>query len=191
MLLSGRKFLLWSLRLISHICSLRSKSAAITDTRLRTMNEVITGIRTIKMYAWEKLFAELTPTCQLTSRASQRDASPTYWCQALPEECSVPSCWGRPGSPMQGQLVCVQSRFSRVWFFATPWTAAYQGPLSLGFSRQEYWNGLPCPLPGDLPDPGIKPTVFFISCIGRWVLFKTIKYVVKKFIERNRRTWNW
>ena len=40
---------------------------------------------------------------------------------------------------------------------ATPWTVAYQVPLSLGFSRQEYWNGLPCPPPGDLPHPGIEP----------------------------------
>ena len=41
--------------------------------------------------------------------------------------------------------------------FATPWTAAYQAPLSVGFSRQEYWSGLPFPSPGELPDPGIKP----------------------------------
>ena len=40
--------------------------------------------------------------------------------------------------------------------FATPWTVACQAPLSLGFSRQEYWSGLPCPLPGDLSKPGIK-----------------------------------
>ena len=40
---------------------------------------------------------------------------------------------------------------------ATPWTAARQAPLSMGFSRQEYWSGLPFPSPGDLPDPGIKP----------------------------------
>ena len=39
----------------------------------------------------------------------------------------------------------------------TPWTAARQAPLSMGFSRQEYWSGLPCPSPGDLPNPGIKP----------------------------------
>ena len=39
----------------------------------------------------------------------------------------------------------------------TPWTAARQAPLSMGFSRQEYWSGLPCPPPGDLPDPGIEP----------------------------------
>ena len=39
----------------------------------------------------------------------------------------------------------------------TTWTVAYQAPLSIGFSRQEYWNGLPFPSPGDLPDPGIEP----------------------------------
>ena len=42
-------------------------------------------------------------------------------------------------------------------FFASPWTVAYQGPLSMEFSRQEYWSGLPFPSPGDIPDPGIEP----------------------------------
>ena len=42
--------------------------------------------------------------------------------------------------------------------FATPWTVARQAPLLMGFPRQEYWSGLPFPSPGDLPDPGIKPT---------------------------------
>jgi len=41
--------------------------------------------------------------------------------------------------------------------FATLWTVAHQASLSMGFSRQEYWSGLPFPSPGDLPDPGIKP----------------------------------
>ena len=41
--------------------------------------------------------------------------------------------------------------------FGTLWTVACQGPLSVGFSRKEYWYGLPCPPPGDLPDPGIVP----------------------------------
>ena len=45
---------------------------------------------------------------------------------------------------------------SRVRLFATPWTVAYQAPLYMGFSRQEYWSGLPFPPPGDLPDPGIE-----------------------------------
>ena len=44
-----------------------------------------------------------------------------------------------------------------VWFFATPWTAACQSPVSMGFFQQEYWSGLPSPPPGDLPNPGIKP----------------------------------
>ena len=46
---------------------------------------------------------------------------------------------------------------SRVQLFATPWTVAHQAPLSVGFSRQEYWSRLPCPSPGDLPNPGIEP----------------------------------
>ena len=46
---------------------------------------------------------------------------------------------------------------SRAWLFGTPWTTAYQGPLSMGFLRQAYWSGLIFPSPGTLPDPGIKP----------------------------------
>ena len=46
---------------------------------------------------------------------------------------------------------------SHVGLFATPWIVAYQAPQSMGFSRQEYWRGLPFPSPGDLPDPEIKP----------------------------------
>ena len=42
-------------------------------------------------------------------------------------------------------------------FFETPWTVGHQAPLSMGFSRQEYWSGLPFPSPGDLPNPGIEP----------------------------------
>ena len=53
------------------------------------------------------------------------------------------------------RMVKAQS-FSRVQLFATPWTAACQVPLSIGFSRQEYWNGLLFPPPGDLPNPGME-----------------------------------
>ena len=49
------------------------------------------------------------------------------------------------------------SQFRNVQLCATLWTAACQAPLSMGFSRQEYWSGLPFPSPGDLPNPGIKP----------------------------------
>ena len=50
------------------------------------------------------------------------------------------------------------SVLSHVRLFATPWTAAYQALLSMGFSKQVYWSGLSFPTPGDLHDPGIKPT---------------------------------
>ena len=46
---------------------------------------------------------------------------------------------------------------SLFWLFVTPWTVAYQAPLSMGFSRKEYWSGLPFPSPGSPPNPGIKP----------------------------------
>ena len=53
------------------------------------------------------------------------------------------------------RTVCVQSLQS--YLFPTLWTVACQASLSVGFSRQKYWSGLPCPPPGDLPNPGIKP----------------------------------
>ena len=49
-----------------------------------------------------------------------------------------------------------ESEVTRVQFFMTPWTVAYQAPPSMGFSRQEYWSGLPFPSPEDLPDPAIE-----------------------------------
>ena len=52
---------------------------------------------------------------------------------------------------------CVLSHFSHVWLFVILWTVAHQAPLSMRFSRQEYWSGLPCPPPGDLPYLGTEP----------------------------------
>ena len=57
------------------------------------------------------------------------------------------------------------SCFSHVWLCVTLWTAARHAPLSMRFSRQEYWSGLPCPSPGDLPNPGIEPTSL---CLLQW-----------------------
>ena len=56
------------------------------------------------------------------------------------------------------QFMCMLSFFSCVQLFALPWAIACQAPLSMRFSRQEYWSGLSFPSPGDLLDPGIKPT---------------------------------
>ena len=57
---------------------------------------------------------------------------------------------------------------SSVQLFATLWTVAHQAPLSVEFPRQEYWSGLLCPPPGDLPNPGIKSTSLMSR---RWVLY--------------------
>ena len=58
---------------------------------------------------------------------------------------------------LMGDCACMLSCFSCVRLFVTPWTIARQAPLSMGLSRQEYCSGLPCPPPGDLPDPGMEP----------------------------------
>ena len=60
-------------------------------------------------------------------------------------------------SPHIQKVTAKVKSLSRVRLFVTPWTVAHQAPLSMGFSRQEYWSGLPFPSPGDLPNPGIKP----------------------------------
>ena len=62
---------------------------------------------------------------------------------------------------------CAKS-LSHVQLFVTPWTVASQAPLSMGFSRQECWSGLPCPPPGDLPDPGIEPSSFMSPALAGW-----------------------
>ena len=63
-------------------------------------------------------------------------------------------------NPLYSEKVKVKVKvksLSRARLFVTPWTVAYRAPLSMGFSRQEYWSGLPLPSPGDLPNPGIEP----------------------------------
>ena len=69
--------------------------------------------------------------------------------------------------------VYVLRRFSHVWLFATPWTLASQVPLTMGFSRQEYWSGLPCPPPGIFSTQGLNPhlmhcrqILYLLSCRG-------------------------
>ena len=95
--------------------------------------------------------------------------------QKSPDQCLVYyfkekiKCWCLVGAPQQMET---QDDFlswsglwvsewvkslSRVRLFATPWTVAHRAPPSMGFSRQEYWSGLPFPSPGDLPDPGMEP----------------------------------
>ena len=83
--------------------------------------------------------------------------------------------------------VCMLSRFSGVWLFVTLWRVAHQAPLSMGFSRQEYWSGLPCPPPGDLPDPGIKLLIKHIHTLRVWRVYALEKTLVLGKIEGKRR----
>ena len=83
---------------------------------------------------------------------------------------------GRPHSPGRGKC--------SVWCcladsFATPWTAVCQAPPSTGFSRQEYWSGLPFPSPGDLPHPGMEPTSPALAgrSLCHWAPGKPMLYV--------------
>ena len=81
------------------------------------------------------------------------------------------------------------SRFSRVQLCETPWTVAHQAPLSMGFSRQEHWSGLPCPAPGDLLDPEIEPMTLmppalsgrFFTTRATWEALHVALYALKTY----------
>ena len=85
---------------------------------------------------------------------------------------------------------------SRIQLFATPRTVARQAPLSMGFSREEYWSGLPCPPPGDLPNPGIKPRSPVLQAdslssepLGKstmWINLENIVLIEKKKVTIHR-----
>ena len=64
--------------------------------------------------------------------------------------------------PYTSLTVCMLSRFSCVQLSVAPWTVAHQTPLSMGFSRQEYWSGLPCPPPGIFPTQASNPYVLHL-----------------------------
>ena len=82
--------------------------------------------------------------------------------------------------------ICLLSHFSCVWCFVTLWTMAHQTPLFMGFSRQEYWSRLPCPPPGELPNPGIEPTsLIFPSLTGRFFTTSTIWEAPCIYMENN------
>ena len=80
--------------------------------------------------------------------------------------------------------VCVLSHFGHVWLIATLRTMAHQVPLSMGCSRQQYWCGLPCPPPGDLPDPGIKPVSLMSPALAG-------RFFTMTWIWVDSRSWWW
>ena len=73
---------------------------------------------------------------------------------------------GYSGKRRVDRTMCECCPFSRVRLFATPGTVAHQAPPSMGFSRQEHWSGLPCPPPGDLPNPGSEPRSLMSSALA-------------------------
>ena len=83
-----------------------------------------------------------------------------WWLSKLSIKVKV-SLWWTENNTKKFPKLCmccaVLSHFSCVQLFATPWTPLSMAPLSMGFSRQEYWSGLTFPSPGDLPNPGIEP----------------------------------
>ena len=76
---------------------------------------------------------------------------------------------------IEGKKVKVKS-LSQVQLFVTPWTIAYQAPLLMGFSRQEYWSGLPFPSPGYLPNTGIEPGFPALQTDAEGILNMAIPY---------------
>ena len=127
----------------------------------------------------------LSKSCRQNSRAATSPAAPEVRESKLLPQCptdthtkqpaSNPVTWGlhlQPKIPARQlfspthfkqilsnnrHLHCCAKSLGRVWLFATPWTVASQAPLSMKFSRQEYWSGVPFPPPGDLPNPGMEP----------------------------------
>ena len=77
--------------------------------------------------------------------------------------------------------------FIHVRLFATLWAVAHQAPLSMGFSRQEYWSGLPCPPPRGLPDPGIEP----MSLISPALVGKFFVYCFESISNSKLKTFSW
>ena len=101
------------------------------------------------------------------------------------------------------KYVCVHAKLPRcVWFFVTLYTVAHQAPLSTGFSRKEYWSGLPCPPPGDLPESGVELTSLmslalasgFFTTSTIWKALWNVKFLyfkMKALHKWNRQTTLW
>ena len=98
-----------------------------------------------------------------------------------PEQGAV---WERVGL----RVLC--AALSRVWLFATPWPVALQAPLSMGI-LQEYWSGLPCPLPGDLPNPALLRCRRILYCLSRQGSPRILEWVAYSFFRWTLQPRNW
>ena len=110
----------------------------------------------MKLFSHVQLFA--TPwTVAYQAPSSMEFSRQEYWSGLpFPSPGNLPDPGIEPGSPaLQVGCFTIQMFYHLKQLFVTPWTIALWAPLSMGFSRQEYWCELPCPPPRDLPDPGI------------------------------------
>ena len=90
------------------------------------------------------------------------------------KDISLPRSKATPQDSQKEVYLCAQV-LGHVQLFVTPWTVSCQFPLSMGFSRQAYWSGLPCPPLGDLSDTGIEPrSLVFPALAGRFFTTSTI-----------------
>ena len=136
-------------------CCLLTKSCLTFATPWTVAHQVLLSIGFSRQEYWSGL---PFPTLGDRPNPGMKPVSPTLQAVSLPL-----SHQGRSFI----QPACMPTRFSCVRLFATLWTVAYQAPLSMEFSRQEYWSGLPCLPPGDLPIQGSNPRL--LHC--RWILY--------------------
>ena len=108
------------------------------------------------------------PSCSVVCRIFPDQGShpcPLHWQVDIHPFC-------HQGSPNHSLKWSEVKLLSCVRFFATPWTVAYQASPSMGFSRQEYWSGLPFPSPGESSRPRDGTHISAISCVGRQILYR-------------------
>ena len=132
----------------------------------------------------------MTERCEAKSfNLSCRDEGVAIGEEAATTPCQNPSTHlRRPDSGLckiagisgSSELLCMLSHFSHIRLFVTPWNVAHQAPLSMGSSRQEYWNGLPFPSPWNLPDRGIDKNITRASYVSyrfytTSIIWKTLK----------------
>ena len=112
--------------------------------------------------------------CFLTCIQISQEADQVVWYshlfQNFPQSIVIHTVKGF-GIVNKAEIDVLSNHFSSVQLFVILWTVACQAPLVHGISRQEYWSGLSCPPPRDLPNPGIELHVSYVSCIGRQVLY--------------------
>ena len=92
---------------------------------------------------------------------------------------------------IQDMCAHVLNPFSHVLLFAMLWTVACQAPLSMGFSRQEFWSGLPCPIQEDLPNSGIEPVSLVCALAGWFLTTSTTWEAWKQDIYRQKKNHSW